>query len=101
METQVRVACHVQCRSKLVLSVLHPVAPATHTPHCITALPNLCTNCVQELLPFTRDVLGRPLIMLAKNPTVRQSAHPPVHATSIFWATSSKRLVVSPDAVVG
>lgn len=44
-------------------------------PHRISALPNHCTICVQELLPFTRDVLGRPLIMLAKNPTVRQSAH--------------------------
>ena len=29
---------------------------------------------VQEVVPFIRDHMGHPLIMLAKNPTVRQSA---------------------------
>ena len=58
---------HAQCAS--------PCWTGLHMQHCISALPSHCTDCVQELLPFTRDVLGRPLIMLAKNPTVRQSAH--------------------------
>ena len=76
-----------------MLSVLHPIEPACHMPHCTSALPNHCTNCVQELLPFTRDVLGRPLIMLAKNPTVRQSAHPSCMPTSTFFGCF-KRCVV-------
>ncbi|KAK9846542.1 hypothetical protein WJX81_006260 [Elliptochloris bilobata] len=43
----------------------------------VVAVPGLSEQLVrssQELMPTARDSLGRPLVMLARNPTVRQTA---------------------------